>query len=163
MLKPTEREELAPYVHQRVIKWADTDSGQIAYTVRFFDFSMDAIEGWFRAVLDIDWYRLNLDLHLGTPFVHVDMDILAPLTPRNSLNTAVWVDKLGHSSLTFRVEGERSDGVASFRGRFVCVMVNNQIMKSVTIPDDFRRRIIDYQAACADATACTSSLPTQTA
>ncbi len=134
----------APYVHHRVINWGDTDPAQIAYTVRFFDFAMEALEGWFRAVLGVDWYVLNIDMHLGTPFVHVEMDFLAPLTPRHELSMSVFVDKLGCASLGFQINGERDDGTASFKTRFVCCFVDNRSMNPAAIPADFRQRIEAY-------------------
>ncbi|HXH03679.1 MAG TPA: thioesterase family protein [Candidatus Competibacteraceae bacterium] len=153
MSRPTEAAMLAPYVHPRVIKWGDTDAAHIAYTVRFFDFAMEAIEGWFRNVLGIDWYRLNMDLHMGTPFVQVNMDIMAPLTPRDELRMIVLVEKMGRSSLAFGIRGERTDGVSSFKARFVCSLVDNRAMKSIPIPPEFRARIEHYMEACAACSA----------
>lgn len=144
MSRSTGQSSGAPYVHHRTINWGDTDAAQIAFTVRFFDFAMEAIEGWFRTVLEVDWYILNIDMHLGTPFVHVDMDFLAPLTPRHGLSMSVLIEKLGRASLTFQIIGVRSDGIASFKTRFVCCFVDNRSMKPASIPPDFRRRIEEY-------------------
>jgi len=146
-----------PYVHRRRIQWGDTDAAQIVYTVRFFDFIMEAIEGWFWAVVGVDWYRLNLDMNLGTPFVHVDMDFKAPLTPRHDLETIVRVERLGSKSLTFQISGRRSDGTSSFEARFICCMVDNRTMTPVAVPDEMRDRIRGYMDACDDATQANSA------
>lgn len=144
MSKPIE----IPYVHHRVIHWGDTDAARIAYTVRFFDYALEAIEGWWRALFDLNWYRLNVDLHMGTPFVQVQMDFHAPLNPRHELLITVLVDRLGGASLAFRVEGRRSDGVLSFSGRLVCCMVSTESMQPIPVPDEFRTTIEQYIAAC---------------
>lgn len=134
----------APFIHSRVIKWGDTDAAAIAYTVRFFDFCMEAIEDWFRNVCDEDWYTLNLDRSTGTPFVSVSMDMKAPLTPRETLNTQVLIAKLGKASLSFRLKGIRSDEVEAFEATFTCCFVNNKEMVSIAIPEDIRRNIEAY-------------------
>ena len=136
----------APYCHIRPILWGDTDAALIVYTVRFFDYAMEAIEGWFVSTLDLNWFGLNVDRHIGTPFVNVNVDIGAPLTPRHQLTCLVYVERLGNASLVFRVLGERDDGVRSFDARFTCCFVDNRDMTSLPIPSDFRARIEDFIA-----------------
>lgn len=148
MSKPTET-AAAPFVHHRVINWSDTDAALIVYTVRFVDFSMEAIEQWFRTVVGSGWYEMNMDRGLGTPFVKVDIDFKAPLTPRHKLKMTVLVERLGRSSISFQVTGERDDGVCSFVGRLVCCAVDTGTKKPVAIPDDWRANIEDYISRCA--------------
>lgn len=129
------------YIHSRPIQWGDTDAAQIAYTVRFFDFCMEAIEGWFRDVVGKDWFVLNVDDNIGTPFVNINIDLKAPLTPRHCLDTHVYVEKLGSASLSFRLLGVRSDEVMAFDAQFTCCFVDNQNMKPLKIPPEFRLRM----------------------
>lgn len=133
-----------PFIHSRNINWGDTDAASIVYTVRFFDFCMEAIEDWFRQICETDWYILNLDRSTGTPFVNVNIDLMAPLTPRHSLNTHVLIERLGQASLRFRLKGMRSDGVQSFDACFTCCFVNNKKMSSIKIPEDIRSKIEAY-------------------
>lgn len=139
----------APFVYHRVINWSDTDAALIVYTVRFVDFAMEAIEEWFRTVVGLSWYEMNIDLGIGTPFVKVDIDFKAPLTPRNKLKTTVLVERAGKSSITFNVNGERDDGVCSFAGRMVCCAVNTETKKPTEIPAEWRVNIEDYMSRCA--------------
>ena len=78
-----------PYAHRRVIGWGDVDPARIAYTGRFADFMMEAIEGWYRDRLDTDWYRLNLDEGCGTPFVQLSLAFKHPVTPREPIDVLV--------------------------------------------------------------------------
>lgn len=153
MSSPTEEQQtlIGPYVYHRRIHWSHTDAAQIVYTVRFFDYVMEAIEGWFHEVVGVDWYRLNLDMNLGTPFVHVDMDFRAPLTPRHDLQVTVWVERLGDKSLSFKAIGRRSDEVVSFEARFTCCMVDNRTMQPVTVPEPMREAIRGYITVCEAA------------
>jgi len=140
---------MIPYIQKRIPKWSETDGAQIIYTARFVDYAMDAIEGWFRDVLKVDWFRMNTELDMGTPFVKIDMDIKSPLTPHHELTVCVLVERMGRSSLTFCVIGTRDDGQVSFESRFICSMVRKSTMRSISIPQDLRRIIDDYVSACA--------------
>jgi 4-hydroxybenzoyl-CoA thioesterase len=143
----------APYVHRYQVSFSDTDSAAIAFTGRFPMFALDAIEGWFRDRLGTDWYRLNMDDHTGTPFVHLSLDFLAPLTPRDVLVSTVLLAKAGRSSLTFRVLGAaEADARACFEGRFVCAFTDHDVAKSIPIPDKFRT-VVDREVALAAAHA----------
>lgn len=148
MSKPTDISP-APYVHRRVINWSDTDAAQIVYTVRFLDYVMEAVEGWFRSVVGTSWYEMNVDRGIGTPIVNVSFDFAAPLTPRHVLQLTVLVERAGRASIAFNVSGDRDDGVHSFKARLVCCAADNREMKSVDIPAEWRQRIEDYMARCA--------------
>ncbi len=130
----------APYVHAVQIRFGDTDAAQIAYTGRFPQLALDAIDGWFRERLDTDWYRLNVDEQIGTPFVHLSVDMRSPLTPRDVLETTVLVAKAGNASLEFSVAG-RVGARLSFEGRFVCVFVDLATGKPMRIPDRYRTAV----------------------
>lgn len=137
-----------PFVQKRDVRWGDTDGAQIVYTVRFVDYAMDAIEGWFREVMQLDWYRMNTELDMGTPFVKIDMDIKSPLTPHDELEVRVLVERMGRSSLAFNVTGRRNGTEVSFESRFICSMVRKSTMKSIEIPDHLRRNVDRYVAQC---------------
>lgn len=147
MSKPTESGP-APYVHHRVIHWGDTDTAQIVYTVRFLDYVMEAVEGWFRSVVGLDWYAMNVDLHIGTPVVNVNIDFKAPLTPKYDLRLTVLVERAGRASIAFNVLGDRDDGVRSFDARLVICAVDTRQLKTTAIPADWRARIDDYVERC---------------
>ncbi len=133
-----------PFIHSRPINWGDTDAAAIAYTARFLDFCLEAIEDWFRHVCETDWYVLNLDRSTGTPFVKAYIDFHAPLTPRHRLDTHVRIEKLGNASLSFDLQGVRNDEVTSFSASLTCCFVNNKKMVPVSIPDDIRQKIESY-------------------
>ncbi|MBV9538721.1 MAG: hypothetical protein JOY70_07300 [Acidisphaera sp.] len=129
----------APYLHRYQVAFGDTDAAGIAYTGRFPHFALDAIEGWFRDRLGTDWFRLNRDRAVGTPFVHLSLDMRSSLTPRDVLETTVLLARAGRSSLEFAVTGRAlPDGRVSFTGRFVCVFVAGEPARAVAIPQDFR-------------------------
>ncbi|GLQ36961.1 hypothetical protein GCM10007908_05810 [Rhizobium albus] len=117
-----------PFVHTIMVQWADCDPARIAYTGQIPKFALSAIDAWWAERVGIDWFALNVDHRMGTPFVHLDMDFRSPITPRHPLLCTVMLTKLGTTSLTFRVVGRQNEAVC-FEGNFVCVAVS---------ADDFR-------------------------
>ena len=137
-----------PYIYTRTPGWSETDAAQIIYTVKFVDYAMEAIEYWFRDVFGLDWFTMNTEKDMGTPFVKLEMDIKSPLTPNDELVMRVLVERMGRSSLTFAVIGHRNGEELCFESRFVCSMVKKSTMKSIEIPPDLRQRVEDYMVAC---------------
>ncbi|MDH3689055.1 MAG: hypothetical protein OEU36_06190 [Gammaproteobacteria bacterium] len=140
-----------PYSVRRMVQWSDSDAARIAYTGRYFDFALEAIDGWNREVLGYDWYKLNTHLEMGAPMVRVEMDFTAVLVPGDWVTTTVRVGNLGRSTIHFEVEGVRDDGVSSFAAKLISSMIDPSKTKSIAIPEDFRERINAYRAACAAA------------
>ena len=121
MSKPT---EARPFVYRIVPVWGDLDPARIVYTGRFTDYALRAIDAWMLARTGADFYTMNFEWGIGTPFVHTECDLRSSLTPRDALLVAVSIEKLGNSSLMFRIEGTiEADGRPCFTGRFVCVCV----------------------------------------
>lgn len=147
MSKPTDTAP-APYVHHRIINWSDTDAAEIVYTVRFLDYVMEALEGWWRNVVGTDWFEMNVDRHIGMPVVNINVDFNAPLTPRHRLRLTVLVERAGRASVTFNILGDRDDGIRSFEAKLTACAVDNREQKSIGIPPEWRERIEDYLARC---------------
>ncbi len=129
------------FVHTRKIIWADSDPAGIAYSGRFPNFALEAIEAWCADRLGADWFAMHQRLGGGTPFVHMSMDFRASLRPGDELATCVSLRKAGRSSLEFGVTGRLVDGTVSFEGRFVCAFVDDATHTSRPIPDTLRAAI----------------------
>jgi len=140
---PSEQTDTTEFVHRIRVGWADCDPALIAYTGRIPCFALESIDSWWECHAGQDWYRLNLDQNMGTPFVHMDLDFLAPITPRFSLQCAVSPVELGSSSVKFRVKGMQND-VPCFDGNFVCVFVEAKSFKKITAPPHIRDLIASY-------------------
>ncbi|MEJ8813124.1 thioesterase family protein [Variovorax ureilyticus] len=143
----------APFVQRRMVRFGDTDAAKIVYTVKFFDFAMDALDGWFAAVLDHDWYALNTEYGVSCPFVQCGLDFKAPLRPGQEVAIEILVTRLGSSSLQFQIRGFRPDEVLSFTGRWTCVFVDPTSMQATAIPAVFAQRISAYIEACGESEA----------
>ncbi len=135
------------FAHRRRVTWSDTDTAQIAYTVRILDYAMDAIEAWWEEVLGVSWYDMVVEREVGGPWVHFDADISAPVTPKDTLESRVFVEKVGTTSLSFRVEGARTDGVRTYLAHLTTVFVDRPTWKPIPIPEDLLGSILEYRRA----------------
>lgn len=129
-----------PFVHLRRVRWGDSDPARIAYTARFGDFAMEAIEAFFQDRLGAGFYELNLDHGIGTPFVRVEFDFRSPLTPRDTLATEVRLVRLGGGSASFALAGRVGDRLA-FEAKLTCACVkltDGAAMTPIPWPPAFR-------------------------
>jgi len=122
------------FEHEIRVTWGDCDPARIVYTARLPWFALDAINAWWEHHLGNGWYQLELDQGIGTPFVNMSMNFRQPVTPRHRLRCRVWPNRLGKSSVGFRVEGWQNE-VLCFDGDFVCVFVESMAFKKITPPE----------------------------
>lgn len=133
----------------RRVGFGETDAARIVYTVRFFDYAIDAIDAWFEAIAGASFYTLNTECDISCPFVHAELDFQAPLRPGDDLVTQVFVERLGRSSLTFRVCGALRAGRPCFSGRFTVSFIAPSLMKAIPVPPEIAARVELYQARYA--------------
>ena len=121
------------------VNWGDCDPAKIVYTARLPWFALDAINGWWEAKLGGDgWFQMELDRNLGTPFVKLEMDFHHPVTPRHPLICYAWPERLGKTSITFRVDGEQ-DGKLCFSTRTVSVFIVADAFRKQRPPEEIRK------------------------
>lgn len=125
------------FIHDIMVSWGDCDPARIVYTGRIPNFCLDAINAFLHETLGGGWFVQELDNNMGMPFVSMAIDFRAPVTPRHTLNCKVWPERLGTSSVTFRVDGMQ-DGKLCFEGRFVEVFVVADIFTPQPIPPAVR-------------------------
>jgi len=128
------------FEHEIRVGWGDCDPAAIAFTARVPWWALEAIDAWWEHHGFGGWYGLNLDHNLGTPFVKMNIDFSAPVTPRQRLICAVRPNRLGQTSVGFRVTG-RQDGTLCFEGDFVSVFVVSDRFEKRPPPDDIRALI----------------------
>lgn len=146
-------EPWTPFIHHRDIFWGDTDPARIAYTGRFSDFVLEAIESFYRDRLMTDWSRMANEDDLGTPFAHLAFDFKSPVTTREPLAIKVTVAKCGRSSVDYVLFARGADtGVLRFVSRATNVWVRASQMKAIPIPAPYRDILLqEVMAAAAHA------------
>ncbi len=135
MSKPIEE-----FIFSINVRWADCDPALIAYTGRVPYFALESIEAWWEHFVGMNWFVLNLDRGIGTPFAHMSFDFRSPITPRHQLQCQVKLLKIGSSSLRFSVCG-RQNGVLCFEGEFVSVIVVSKSLRPQPVPAEILKII----------------------
>ena len=123
------------FTHQIRVTWGDCDPARIAYTARIPVWALEAIEAWWEHHAALDWYALNMDRGIGTPFVHMSIDFRAPITPRHPLFCEVRLRRLGNKSISHRVTGSQN-GTLCFEGEFVSAFVDTASVTTRGLPAD---------------------------
>ena len=137
------------FYHPVKVHWGDCDPARIAYTARIPSFALDSINAFWEHVLDGDgWYQMEIDRNIGTPFVHMSIDFLSPITPRHELMCEVRPVRVGNSSIEFTVTGRQNNRI-SFQGRFICVFTIADQFKKTRPPENIREAIAPYLAISA--------------
>ena len=80
------------------------------------------------------WYHLNMDHGIGTPFVNVQIDFHAPVTPRSDVETEVRVLRKGETSVTFELRGSQLEEQV-FSGTVTCVFIIRGRRTAIQPPD----------------------------
>lgn len=129
------------FTHEIRVGWGDCDPARIAYTANMPGWALESIEAWWEDLLGgPGWFHTEFDLGWGTPFVHMDLDFRAPVTPRHRLICAVQPTRLGTKSITFRVTGSQ-DGILCFEGNFVCAFIHSGSLDTRAVPPEVRTAV----------------------
>ena len=139
-----------PFSVRRRINWGDTDTAEIAYTGKFSEFAIDAVEVWYEAVLGQTWYQMKRD-NLGNPAVSLKFDFHSPLVVGDRFDTVVEIEKLGRTSITHRITMTKVGGPLVCTGGFTAALVRDvhtPEIKAHPFPDIWRERILGYMAEC---------------
>lgn len=140
-----------PFTVRRRLNWGDSDTAEIGYVAKFIDFAQEAIEVWWEEVLGTNWYEIKAR-NMGNPAVSVQLDLMAPVVVGDRMDVAVTIERLGTSSIAYRIEGRKADGGLCYAGVMTHVLteeVNSPQISAMPFPDDWRRRIEGYQRECA--------------
>jgi len=149
---PQSENRQAPFTYRREIFWGDTDTARIVYTGKFADFILEAVEAWMRAYLGTDWFVQTVEEGRGGPIVHLEIDFMSPLTPKDGLEVDVFIEKFGTAAITYSCVGYSSERRLSFRGKLVTVGYSYVEGRKQPLTEEMRQILRDYQDACGPAT-----------
>ena len=130
----------AAFVHEIRVGWADCDPARIAFTGNVVGFALRAIDAWWEATTGADWFRLNLDRDIGTPFVHLSVDFRSPVTPRHPLLCEVRLTKFSGRSVRLSVRGLQDDKLC-FEGHFVEALVRASDFGKAPLDEDVAAKL----------------------
>ena len=146
-------EQSIPFVYRRTLFWGDTDTAQIAYTGKFIDFMMEAAESWMRAYLGTDWFVQTTEDKRGGPVVHLELDFMSPVTPKDTLDIEVTIEHAGETAITYQCTGYAAGRRLCFSGKFTSVGFDYVSGSKQPLSERTRKIIAEYQEKCAALSA----------
>ena len=123
-------------------------SGKV-YPPRVYDMALEAVGEWYERVLGITWLQQCIDLK-GQPFVDINCLYLRDMEAGRPLNIAVRVRHLGAASIIYSVIGYDDAGFPCFDAQLAACYIDETsgVYKPTPFPEDYRRRILEYQMRC---------------
>ncbi len=138
---------MAKWTFQRRVEFAETDAAGIAHFASLMIY-MEQAEHSFLRGLGLSVFPKPGDAIAGTwPRVQVACEFFAPARFEDELTVLVQIDRIGGSSVTYRMELERS-GESIARGTMTSVHCLHEGDRLVPhpIPEEIRRRLQPYLA-----------------
>ncbi|MGJ3261665.1 MAG: acyl-CoA thioesterase [Salinarimonas sp.] len=145
-IAPPARESLPAGVHVAPVKirFAHCDPAGIVYFARWFDMLNGVIEDFFAAALGLDYHVLIRDRRVGLGYGQAHADYLKPGMMGDVVDFAVLVERIGGASVGLLVPGYRGSQPV-IAARLVIVTTDLDAHRAMSIPDDLRAALIDYQ------------------
>lgn len=88
----------------RVVRFGQCDPAGIVYYPRYTELGHELVEEWFREGLGVDFHTLHEEWGQGFPTASLELDFLRPTRYGETLDCALWVTRLGESSLMLALE-----------------------------------------------------------
>ncbi len=140
---------MSVYALKLRVSWGDCDPAGILYTPRVFDYCTQTIERWYAEIIKVDWMTMIRDKR-GSPTVHASCDYLKPMPPGLEMAVTLRINKLGDTSISFRLEGEDDRGTIYFRAKYVSCIIDFAQDQAIKIPADWRSKMQAYMAGCSN-------------
>ncbi|MBP6819512.1 thioesterase family protein [Ferrovibrio sp. MS7] len=134
---------------ERVVQWGEADPAGIVYTTQFLDYVIETVESFWREQIGCSWYHLHKRHNLGSPTVSSKLDFQKPLRAADPFTVELRIPRLTRSTITFHIVGRNAAGESCFTGELVSCIIDDQAVRSVTIPDWIRQPIEAYRTATA--------------
>ena len=131
------------FARERLIRFSHCDPAGIVYFVHFFDMVSAVVEDWFREVVGLPFQEMHLERRVGFPIVDTGCQFMRPCHLGDTLTLELAIERLGRSSIEFRVKG-RVGAEEKFVARHKVAMVSLDSFKAVPIPEALRSRMKPY-------------------
>jgi 4-hydroxybenzoyl-CoA thioesterase len=132
-----------PFRAAKQIRFHHCDPAGIVFYPQYFVLMNELVEDWFNRGLGVDFARFHTEARLGVPMAHLECDFVAPSTVGETLDWALWVEKIGGSSLTLAVEAKQGEDLR-VRATLVVVQASLDSRRSVPFAPEFREKLARF-------------------
>jgi 4-hydroxybenzoyl-CoA thioesterase len=133
----------APFRAAKQIRFHHCDPAGIVFYPQYFVLMNELVEDWFNLGLGVDFARFHTEARRGLPMAHLECDFVAPSTVGETLDWALWVERIGGSSLTLAVEAKLGEDVR-VRATLVVVQASLDTRRSVPFAPEFREKLARF-------------------
>jgi len=123
------------------IRFGHCDPAGIVFYPRYAEMFNEVVEDWCREALGLSFTEIHRGRGWGLPCVHLEIDYRIPSRLGDLLSAALFVRRIGRSSIHMEITLSAPDGERRVDGRLVVVLTDAESWRSVPIPDDLRARI----------------------
>lgn len=99
------------YVRPIRIEFAHCDPAGIVFYPRYFEMTNSVVETFFADVLGYPFARIVMEMGCGVPTVRLETDFRAPSRLGEVVDFSLVPERLGRSSVTFRITAARDGAV----------------------------------------------------
>ncbi len=134
-----------PYRGNVVVRFGDCDPAGIVFYPRYAEMFNNLVEDWCRDELGLSFSEIHRKRGWGLPAVHLEIDYKAPSFLGDVLSAALWVRRIGNSSIHLEIVLSDGEGRERVQGRLILVLTDAACRHAVPIPDDLRGRIAAFR------------------
>jgi acyl-CoA thioesterase FadM len=138
-----------PFTVRRAVKWGECDPAGIVYTPRFLDWAVEGAESFFQAIIGRTWFQSQTIQQVGSPMAQASLTFKKPLKSGDPFDVVVTLDKVGNSSISYRIDGRTPEGETCFTASLTAVFVDLDTYRPTPMPDAYRAKFEAYRDACA--------------
>lgn len=139
------------FTRTRRVVFGDCSPAGTVYLPKVFEYAVEAVGEWFEKIPRVSWLELVSVRMQGAPAVSASCVLHRPMTAGQEVAMGVRVPCLGRASIALSIEGNDPDGNPLFDSMAtLCFIDQREGFRSMAIPEEFRGRILEYQAACGN-------------
>jgi len=130
------------FFHPITVRYRDLDAQGHVNNAVYLTYLESARIGYYQAV---GFWQPGDFPQTGMVVAHNAIDYLAPILFGQSIQVGLRTDAMGTKSLKMSFAIENSDGQEVARGKSVMVAYDNEQDKSIPIPEDWRKKINQFE------------------
>ncbi|MGC2696274.1 MAG: thioesterase family protein [Candidatus Angelobacter sp.] len=144
IVPPVRQADPGPFQTRVLVRFSDCDPAGIVFYPRYLEMFNNLVEDWCREGWRYGFDEIVMKQGWGLPTVRLEVDFLAPSRLGELLTAALFVCKLGNSSIHAQIVLTGPDQSPRVRGNVVLVLIDRRDGKSRPFPEPLRDRIASF-------------------
>jgi len=132
-----------------LVRFSHCDPAGIIFYPQYFVMFNGLVEDWFNHALEINYADFITTRRLGLPMVNIQCDFISPSKIGEVITLTLQVERIGNSSLTLTTHA-LFDERTRVKAQLTLCVFSFATRRAVTIPDDLRKRLSDFQQGKLD-------------